>query len=174
MIFTIVFAVYGIGLENTFIVKDVTSSDYGRKNLLLVWIVLITVDIIILFLWFIQRLVVNGIFGKFIKQRINESLIISDEIIEYGYQNLVGSTSSDRVIVRIPTNSIKQIKVSRDIYKLEIVGLLSSKYYENYSQKKTRAPKNNYKEGSFVLFDYFNPGLMDFLEMNYADKVEVE
>lgn len=174
LLFSIVFAVYGFGSPNTFLIKDVTASDYGQKNFLLVWIILITVDIIILFLWFVQKLVINGIFGKFIRQRINESLIISEGGIEYGYQNLVGSTSSDRVIVRIPVDSIRKIKIDQKIAKIELDGLVSSKYYENYSLKKTRAPKNNYKEGTFVLFDYFEPSLMEFFKKNYAEKVEME
>ena len=174
LLFTIAFSVYGFGRENSFLVQDVTSSDYGKKNLVLVWFVLITVDIIIMFLWFVQKLVVSGIFGRFIKQRINESLIISSDVIEYGYQNLVGATASDRVIVRVPIDSIRQIKINQEIARIELCGLVSSKYYENYSQKKTRAPKNYYKEGSLVIFDYFEPGLIEFFKKNYAKKVEVE
>ena len=174
LIFTISFAIYGIGMKNTFLVQDVTSSDYGEKNLLLVWIVLITVDVIILFLWFIQKIVVSGIYGKFIRQRINESLIISQDTIEYGYQNLVGSTANDRVIVKIPIDSIKQIKIDREIGKIELFGLVSSKYYENYSRQKTRAPKNNYREGSFVIFDYFTPGLIEYFDKYYSKNVEVK
>ena len=174
LLFTIAFSVYGFGRENSFLVQDVTSSDYGKKNLVLVWFVLITVDIIIMFLWFVQKLVVSGIFGRFIKQRINESLIISSDVIEYGYQNLVGTSSGDRVIVKIPFANISTIRTDQRVKKIEILGMVSSKYYENYSQKKTRAPKNNYKEGSFVLFDYFEPGLIEFLEKNYAEKLEVK
>lgn len=174
MIFTIAFAAYGLGLKSTFLVQDVTASDYGEKNTLLVWVVLITVDIIILFLWFVQKLVINGIFGTFINQRINESLFISDKEIEYGYQNSVGASSGDRVIVRVPIHSIRQIKINRKIARVELVGLVSSKYYENYLQKKTRAPKNNYKEGSIILFDYFDPEIIKFFEGKYAEKVEVE
>lgn len=174
VLFTIVFALYGFCAKNTFLVQDVTASDYGIKNIVLVWFVLVTVDIILAFLWFIQKLVINIIFGKYIAQRINESLFISDNEIEYGYQNLVGASSGDRVIVKIPFANINTIRINQKVKKIEILGLVSSKYYENYSQKKTRAPKNNYKEGIFVLFDYFEPGLIEFFEKNYADKLEVE
>lgn len=174
VLFTIVFALYGFCAKNTFLVQDVTASDYGIKNIVLVWFVLVTVDIILAFLWFIQKLVINIIFGKYIAQRINESLFISDNEIEYGYQNLVGASSGDRVIVKIPFENINTIRINQKVKKIEILGLVSSKYYENYSQKKTRAPKNNYKEGIFVLFDYFEPGLIEFFEKNYADKLEVE
>jgi Flp pilus assembly pilin Flp len=173
IIFTIVFAVYGFGNENTFLVRDVTASDYGEKNLFFVWTVLITVDIIILFLWVIQKIAVNGILGKYINQRMNESLVISDEVIEYGYQNSVGSTAGDRVIVKVPVDNIRQIKIDRSIARIELIGLISSKYYENYSRRETRAPKNNYKESSFVIFDYFEPELIEFCENHYAQKVNL-
>ena len=173
-LFTILFAIYGIGLKSTFIVQDVTASNYGEKNTLLVWTVLIAADFIILFLWFIQKLVINGIYGKYINQRINESLIISNGIIKYGYQNSVGSTSSDRVIVVIPIDGIKSIKINREIERIELKGTISSKYYENYSKRITRAPKDNFTEGSFVLFDYFEPKLTEFFIKNNADIVDME
>ena len=173
-LFTILFAIYGIGLKSTFIVQDVTASNYGEKNTLLVWTVLIAADFIILFLWFIQKLVINGIYGKYINQRINESLIISNGIIKYGYQNSVGSTSSDRVIVVIPIDGIKSIKINREIERIELKGTISSKYYENYSKRITRAPKDNFTEGSFVLFDYFEPELTEFFIKNNADIVDME
>lgn len=174
VIFNVAFPIYGLGIKSTFLIQDITASDYGEKNKLIVWVVWITVDIIIFFLWFIQKIVINGIGGKFINQRINESLIISDNEIEYGYQNLSGSSVGDRVVVRVPIVGISQIKINRNIARIEVVGLVSSKYYENYSQKKTRAPKNNYKEGSLVIFDYFEPEIIKFFEENYSDRVEVE
>lgn len=172
--FTIIFALYGFCTKNTFLVQDVTASDYGTKNIVLVCFVLVTVDIILAFLWVVQNLVVNIIFGKYIAQRINESLFISGDEIEYGYQNLVGASSGDRVIVKIPFANISTIRINQRVKKIEIIGMVSSKYYENYSQKKTRAPKNNYKERIFILFDYFEPGLIEFFEKYYAEKVEVE
>lgn len=173
-LFTVVFLIYGFGLKDTFIVQDITDSNYGLKDSVLVWFVLVTVDFILALLWFMQKLVVNIVLGKYINQRINESLIISNGEIEYGYQNLVGASSGDRVIVKIPFDNISTIRTDQRVKKIEILGMVSSKYYENYSQKKTRAPKNNYKEGSFVLFDYFEPSLMEFFKKNYAEKVEVE
>ena len=172
--FTIAFSVYSFGMKNTFLVQNITASDYGEKNLLVIWSVLIAVDIIILFLWVIQKMVVFIIYGKYIGQRINESLTISADAIEYGYQNLVGSTASDRVIVRVPVDSIRRIKIDKKIDRIEICGLVSSKYYENYARKETRAPKNNYKEGSLVLFDYFEPGLIEFFKENYAETAETK
>lgn len=173
-VFTIAFSIYGFGIKNSFLVRDVTASDYGKKDLFFVWAVLIAVDIIILFLWVIQKMVVFIIYGKYIGQRINESLTISTDAIEYGYQNLVGSTASDRVIVRVPVDSIRRIEIDTKIDRVEICGLVSSKYYENYARRKTRAPKNNYKEGSLVLFDYFEPGLIEFFNENYAETVEMK
>lgn len=160
IVFTVMFAMYGFGLKDTFLISDITASDYGQKNWVLVLVILITVDVILLFLWCIQKIVVWEIFGRYIDQRINESLCISNELIEYGYQNLVGSAPGDRIIVQIPVNSIRQVRIDRDLKKIEIDGMISSKYYENYAKRRTKAPEENGKEGSFVIFDYFEPELI--------------
>lgn len=34
--------------------------------------------------------------------------------------------------------------------------------------------QKKYKEGSLVIFDYFEPELIEFFNKNYAKKVEVE
>lgn len=164
VVFTVTFAVYGFGMRDTFLVQDVTASDYGQKNIVLVWVLLITVDVILLFLWFVQKLVVYEVFSKYIDQRVNESLAISDDFIEYGYQNSVGASSGDRVVVRVPLKGIREIIIDQKIHRIELIGLVSSKYYENYLQRKTKAPEDNYKEGSLVIFDYFEPGLTGFVE----------
>lgn len=174
LIFSIIFAVYGLGMKNTFLVQDLTATNYGEKNFLLIWTILITVDVVILFLWFIQRIAVNGVLGKNNSQRVNESLIISQDVLEYGYQNSVGASSGDRVVVTIPLNKIEQIKINKMLGMIELRGCISSKYYENYAKKQTRAPKDNYKNGSFIVFDYFQPGLIEYFKNNYAGKVEVE
>lgn len=164
VLFTIAFSVYGFGMRDTFLVQDITASDYGQKNIVLVWVLLITVDVILLFLWFVQKLVVYEVFSKYIDQRVNESLTFSDDFIEYGYQNSVGASASDRVVVRVPLKGIREIIIDQKLHRIELIGLVSSKYYENYAQRNTKEPEDNYKEGSLVIFDYFEPELTGFVE----------
>lgn len=164
VVFTVTFAVYGFGMRDTFLVQDITASDYGQKNIVLVWVLLITVDVILLFLWFVQKLVVYEVFSKYIDQRVNESLTFSDDVLEYGYQNSVGASSGDRVVVRVPLKGIREIIIDQKIHRIELIGLVSSKYYKNYAQRNTKAPEDNYKEGSLVIFDYFEPGLTGFVK----------
>lgn len=172
--FTIVFAIYGLGLKDTFIIQDVTTTDYGRKNLLLVWTILVIVDLIILVSWFTVKMIVNSILGRYIMQRLNESLMITDDIIEYRYLKVEGLTFSDRIIVQIPVDSIKKIKINRDISKVELFEVRSSEFYENSSQKKTQAPENDEEGSSYVFFDYFEPGLIEFFEQKYGDRLVME
>lgn len=164
VVFTISFAMYGFGMRDTFLVQDVTASDYGQKNIVLVWVLLITVDVILLFLWFVQKLVVYEVFSKYIDQRVNESLTFSDDFVEYGYQNSVGASASDRVVVRVPLKSIREIIIDQKLHRIELIGLVSSKYYENYLQRNIKTQEDNYKEGSLVIFDYFEPGLTGFVK----------
>ena len=91
-------------------------------------------------------------------------MAISDDFIEYGYQNSVGASSGDRVVVRVPLKGIREIIIDQKIHRIELIGLVSSKYYENYAQRNTKAPEDNYKEGSLVIFDYFEPGLTRFVK----------
>ena len=108
ILFDFLFGLYSFVLEDTFVVQDIYAYNYGEKNYTVIWCVLITVNLIVGFLWIVLKISVYRIYGKYISERINESLIINDFNIEYGYQNLIGSTNIDRVIVRIPIQDIKR------------------------------------------------------------------
>lgn len=169
ILFNIYFLYFGLIRADTFIIKDITDSAYGEKNTLLVWTILIAVDVILAFLWGIQKIAVYRIFGQYISERKNESLEIKNDVLEYGYQNAVNSYYRDRVIVQIPLADIKEILVDRRFGKMEIFGSVSSTYYEDYQNRITRAPENSFTDGSFVLFDYFDPELIRFFEERYKE-----
>lgn len=174
VLFSVVFFVYGLLVKDTFVVHDIYAYNYGEKNRWLVWCILLGTDLVLVFLWVIFKLVIYRICGKYISERVNESLIISDANVEYGYQNLVGSTDVDRVIITLPVRDIKKVKINRQSECVEICGLVSSVYYDNYKNKETRALKDKFEEGTLILFDYFKPGIIKFFEKNYKEIVEVE
>lgn len=173
ILFNILFAFYGFVIKNSFVIEDITASNYGLKNTLLVWVIIIAVDLILAFLWFIQHILAAGISGKYISQRINENLQIDETYIEYGYQNAVGATPGDRVIVKIRLDSIKKIIITEKISKIEILGELCSVYYDNYINRKTRAKIDDFEEGTFIMFDYFIPKLIPYFDKNFKEKLEV-
>ena len=64
----------------------------------------------------------------------------------------------------MPLKGIREIIIDQKLHRIELIGLVSSKYYENYAQRNTKEPEDNYKEGSLVIFDYFEPELTGFVE----------
>lgn len=173
VLFTICFLGYGLALKDTFVVQDVTSYLYGEKNTFLIGCIVVTVDFILLFLWVIQKIAAKRITGKYLSERINESLIIDNNVLEYGYQNFAGSTAGDRVVVKIPLSNIINIQYYEKQCKLQIRGEICSMYYEDYMHKKTRA-KEEYKEGELTLFDYFDPSIARYLQGIAKEKMEVK
>lgn len=155
-------------IKDTFLVGDVTTLDYGMKNSVPVWGILIIVDAILVYLWFMLHSAASGIAEKYIR-RINETLIISHDYIVYEYQDLVGSNSDDRVVIKVPVSRIDTVLIDDTVSKIVIVGDICSVYYDNYSNRKTQ----EHKKGSLVLFDYFTPELIVFLKENFSKKVTV-
>lgn len=170
ILFNVLFGLYGLVKKDTFIVKDIYDSGYGLKDTLLVWVIIIAVDVILVFLWFIQHILAIGITGKYIIQRVNENLFINESYIEYSYQNAVGASPGDRVVVKIPLDSINSMIITENIRKIEIVGKICSVYYDNYVHRKTRTKPDDFEEGVFVIFDYFVPELIPCLKNIAAEK----
>lgn len=154
-IFTVILLVYGFAFENTFIMD-------GEKDAILIWGIIMMVDIILVFLWVITKIAIFRGTGKYISERVNESLILEDSVLKYGYQNFAGATEEDRVVV---TLSLEQNHITYNplIKQLTFEGTLNSTYYDNYQTRETRAD-GEMKQGTFVLFDYFKPSLVDTLK----------
>lgn len=162
VIFSICLLIYGFGNENAFIVNDVTDTDFGKKNMMLLYFILGTVDIIFLFGYMVIRIATNRITGKNISERVNETLLIKNDCIEYGYQNYAGSVDGDRVVVQIPFRYISKITYSNTTKEIVFKGKYSSKYYEDYKTKETRADDKLFSD-DFIIFDYFEPSLINSL-----------
>ena len=162
LVFSIVLLIYGFGNDTAFIVSDNTDSDFGKKNIMLLCFILGTVDIILAFFFIVIKIAIYRIVGKSISERVNESLLIKKDCIEYGYQNYAGAFDGDRVVVRIPFAYISKITYNSSTKEIIISGKYSSKYYEDYKTKYTRAD-DLLISGNFAIFDYFEPSLIDFL-----------
>lgn len=165
VLYTIIFAIYGFAIEDTFLILLPTDIGYGTKNTFLVWTILITTDLILAFLWVIQYMIgYDGVAGRYMSQRANETLLIDESYIEYRYQNATGATPGDRVVVRIKRDTISRIRINRENARIEITGLRCNVYYDNYARRRTRADVNDFQDGTFVVFDYFTPELIPYLE----------
>ena len=124
------------------------------KNTYIVWSIFAFINIVFPILYIVIRIARRRICGKYTSERCNESLIIKDNIIEYGYQNL-DHTAYDRVVV-----SIKDWQVKVDSEKITFKGLIKQKYYEDYQAGITLAP-DEYIDGEWILYDYFEPSLIE-------------
>lgn len=162
IVFSIVLMIYGIGNEDAFIVNDVTDTDFGKKNMMILFFIIGTVDIILVFGYVVTRIVIKRITGRYISERVNETLLIRNDCFEYGYQNYVGSANGDRVVVRIPFSCISKIIYSNTTKEIVFTGKYSSKYYEDYKTETTRADDQLFLN-DFIIFDYFEPSLIDYL-----------
>lgn len=165
IIFNVCFLIYGFGFSSTFVVSNVFSYQYGQKNIALIVCITAGVNAILLFLWLIQKIVVKEVTGRFISQRINESLAAENGYLEYGYQNFAVSHEGDRVVIRIPLDKIYKIGYDEKIQKIQITGLMCSRYYDDYLRRKTRA-KEEYDKDIFITFDYYEPPLIQYLQEN--------
>lgn len=172
ILFTVIFLIYGLGLESTFIVEDSTSYQYGEKDMALIFCILAAVDVVLLFLWAIQKLVVKRITGIFLSERVNESLILEDGYLEYGYQNFAGASACDRVVIKIPVKDIRTVVYEEKIKRIQIRGQMCQRYYDDYLKRETRASEE-YKEDVFTTFDYYEPSLLRFLQKDLKVNVEV-
>lgn len=162
VLFTAVFCIYSLTSDTAFLVRDMMEDDYGQKNKLLIGFVVVTVDIVLVFLWVVFKLVIKRVTGKNISERVNETLIWKDSILEYGYQNFAGATRWDRIIVRIPVDRMEKITYQSKLGRLQFTGPVSMVYYDDYEKKLTDI-KEKYENQTVVLFDYFNPSLYIFL-----------
>ena len=173
ILFSIGLLIYGFGNENAFIVRDVTDSDFGKKNMMLLFFILGTGDIILTFLCLVLKITTNRISGRNISERINETLLIKNDCIEYGYQNYAGSIGGDRVVVQIPFRYIKKIIFNNATKETVFKGKYTSKYYEDYKTKTTRADDTLFSD-DFIIFDYFEPSLVNSLRKVGLEVTRIE
>lgn len=173
IVFSIGLLIYGFGNENAFIVNDATDTDFGKKNIMLLFFILGTVDIVLAFLYLIIKITTKRISGRNISERINETLLIKNDCIEYGYQNYAGAVDGDRVIVQLPFRYINKITYNNTTKKTVFMGKYTSKYYEDYKIKTTRADDTLFSD-DFIIFDYFEPSLIDALRKSGLEVTRIE
>lgn len=173
IVFSIGLLIYGFGNENAFIVNDATDTDFGKKNIMLLFFILGTVDIVLAFLYLIIKITTKRISGRNISERINETLLIKNDCIEYGYQNYAGAVDGDRVIVQLPFRYINKITYNNTTKKTVFMGKYTSKYYEDYKIKTTRADDTLFSD-DFIIFDYFEPSLIDALRKTGLEVTRIE
>ena len=173
IVFSIGLLIYGFRNENAFIVNDATDTDFGKKNIMLLFFILGTVDIVLAFLYLIIKITTKRISGRNISERINETLLIKNDCIEYGYQNYVGAVDGDRVVVQLPFRYINKITYNNATKKTVFMGKYTSKYYEDYKTKTTRADDTLFSD-DFIIFDYFEPSLIDALSKTGLEVTRIE
>ena len=156
---TIFLLVYGYGNKDAFIVQDVTDSDFGKKNFMLLYFIIGTADVILLFLFAVIRTAVYGVYGRCISWRVNEMLSVGEGCLEYSYQNHDSTSDRDRVEVVIPFSEIRWVSFEEKTKKVVFNGKYSSMYYEDYQKGETRAD-DILLDGEFIIFDYFDPSLV--------------
>lgn len=132
---------YSWNVPDSFVVHDITSYMDGEKNTFLILCIVLTVDVIMLFFWVLQKIAVWRITGKYSSERITESLQIKDDLLEYGYRNYATRfvDAADRVIVRIKLDQATEIKISDETGRIEITAQVSSMYYDDWLARETRA-----------------------------------
>lgn len=170
-VFTAGFLIYSLTLEDSFVSVNEMDYNYGEKNYLLIWTILVTVDLLLILFYVFSKLFIRKFTGKYFSERVNESLLLKDNMLEYGYQNYAGSVRGDRVIVKLPLNRLQQATYQKSVEKIVLKGMLNSVYYENYASKETRADTSSFEPGVLVLFDYFEPSLYQALR---RENVEVK
>ena len=123
------------------------------------WCIFAFINIAFPILYIVLRIVRRRVNGKYTTERQNESLLIRDGLIEYGYQN-PDHTSRDRVIVLI-----KDYTVNVKDDRIRFNGQVCQRYYSNYAAGITEAP-DKFIEGNWVLYDYFEPSLKEWIYSN--------
>ena len=155
LVINIIWTVYTMRPDSWMLVYD---SEIGlHKDWYIAWGVFAFINIIFPTLYIILRIARWRVTGRELSERINESLRLEGEILEYGYQNFAGHTSIDRVVVWIKD---WDAKINGD--KIIFRGKIKQKYYDDYLKMETRAP-DEYVDGKWILYDYFEPALKDML-----------
>lgn len=122
------------------------------------------------FLYIIAKIATWRISGANLSERVNESLIFDGSTFEYGYQNFAGRSPEDRVIIKMPIDRIRSVRIDRK--ELTFTGEFCQMYYNNFITGETQA-QEKYLDSTVVLFDYFEPSLIEVIKERAGKKVEI-
>lgn len=129
------------------------------------WIIISTSFIVALCLIFsvCLKALANNIASSNNSARIDESLLIVDNIIRYSFRTKHQSASSERKVITIDFSDISSLRFNDATGMLDFTGDILSEYFDDYNNKK---PVNTVKLKKFMICDYFTPSLMDILQGN--------
>ena len=159
----VVFLLYAYLISNDFVQLNDYYAPIGTKNHLFIWTCTITTFVILLFLYFIIRMIYNGLASKTINDRFDESLVYENHTLSYGYKLKMQSYIDERIVVRIPLETT-EYHIDEESKKIIFRGSLFSQFYTNYTQGEINGKGDYIPE--IVLYDYFEPSLISFLVNN--------
>ena len=96
-------------------------------------------------------------------ERIDESLVLDNDILKYTFRIIYQSNPKDRNVIIMPLNKIREVSYNDDKKSLLFKGTFISDYVENYG------PNNSSSETAeeideMLIYDYFKPSLLDTLK----------
>lgn len=92
--------------------------------------------------------------------RVDESIVLTGDIIKYSYRQKHQSLSGERRVLTFDFSKIGSIDFDEKTKLLKLSGEILSEYYDDYKKKKP-VDVNTLKE--FVICDYFSPSLTETL-----------
>lgn len=156
----LLFLIYAYLISDGFVQLNDFYAPIGTKNHLFIWTCTITVFIILLFVYFIIRIIYNGLSSKKINERFGESLVLENRTLFYGYKLKMQSYADERVVVNIPLDAVRY-SIDTQNKKILFEGSIFSQFYTDYKNGIING-KGDYIS-DIVLYDYFEPSLISFL-----------
>lgn len=96
-------------------------------------------------------------------ERIDESLILDNDILKYTFRIIYQSNPKDRNVITIPLNKIREVSYNDDKKSLLFKGTFISDYVENYGPNNSSS-KTAEEIDEMLIYDYFKPSLLDTLK----------
>lgn len=137
-------------------VNGVAQKDIG-------WIIISTSFIVAPCLIFSVcfKTLANNIASSNNSARVDESLLIVDNMIRYSFRVKYQSTSSERKVVTIDLSRIDSISYEESTGILDFAGNILSEYFDDYRNKK---PISTVELDKFMICDYFTPSLKETMQ----------
>lgn len=106
------------------------------------------------------KVLTNNLAGSNNSARVDEKLILKDDVLIYSYRYKYQSTPSERNVITINFSDIKNINFKDRTSCIEFVGDFTHDYYEDYRNDN---PANTSCITLLVIHDYFEPSLKEKL-----------
>lgn len=96
-------------------------------------------------------------------ERIDEALILDNDILKYTFRIIYQSNPKDRNVITIPINKIREVSYNDDKKSLLFKGTFISDYVENYGINNSSSETAE-EIDEMLVYDYFKPSLLDILK----------